>query len=169
MVTGHRRPQPAVLKPLWRAARRAAVQLRTAGIPHQLIGGLALAAHGYVRSTRDVDFLVGDAALVRHGALVTLHPAVPIAIGDIPVDAIPTPNESLLEEPSVRVEGVPVAGAGLLIFMKLQAGRRRDLQDVRVLIEEGIDVVEVRDFLRAIIAPDALIVFDRLVRAVDKT
>lgn len=170
-MVGHRKSKPSDAgAALWQAARAASKQLRAAGIPHQLIGGLALAAHGYVRATHDVDFLVGAEALIQHrGGLVTLHPAVPIAIGDIPIDSIPTPNESLLNESTSKVEGVPVAHAGLLVFMKLRAGRRKDVQDVRELVDAGIHVGSVRDFLFAICVDDDILTqFENIVQDADR-
>jgi hypothetical protein len=41
------------------AAIKTADQLNNLGIRHALAGGLAVGAHGYVRATTDVDFLVG--------------------------------------------------------------------------------------------------------------
>src|SRR5258708_12877563 len=55
------------------AAEVASRKLREAGIPHALAGGLAVGAHGYPRTTDDVDFLVGDEAFLHHaGGPVTL-------------------------------------------------------------------------------------------------
>src|SRR6478609_6891671 len=55
------------------AALTASRKLREAGIPHALAGGLAVGAHGYPRTTDDVDFLVGDEAFEEHaGGFVTL-------------------------------------------------------------------------------------------------
>ena len=44
------------------AALKTAAQLKHLGIRHALAGGLAVGAHGYVRATTDVDFLVGEEA-----------------------------------------------------------------------------------------------------------
>ncbi len=43
---------------LWDAARRAHEVLAEAGLPHALIGGVAVCLHGYERNTVDVDLLV---------------------------------------------------------------------------------------------------------------
>jgi len=37
-------------------------RLRALGIPHALVGGLAVGLHGHPRATKDVDFIVGTAA-----------------------------------------------------------------------------------------------------------
>src|SRR5258708_18040380 len=64
----------------------ASSHLRDAGVPHALAGGLAVGAHGYPRTTDDVDFLVGDEAFVKHaGGLVTLKVPL-IAVGNVRID-----------------------------------------------------------------------------------
>ena len=37
-------------------------RLTDLGVPHMLIGGVAVGLHGYPRATKDVDFLVGPEA-----------------------------------------------------------------------------------------------------------
>src|ERR1700688_5005292 len=70
------------------AAAVASRKLREAGIPHALAGGLAVGAHGYPRTTDDVDFLVGDEAFVQHaGGLVTLKVPL-IAVGKVRIDMV---------------------------------------------------------------------------------
>lgn len=58
---------PAILR---RAAdiSRLLVELN---IPHVLIGGLAVGIHGHPRSTKDVDFMVGDYLLENAPELVS--------------------------------------------------------------------------------------------------
>ncbi len=51
------------------AALKAAAQLTHLGVRHALVDGLAVGAHGYVRATKDVHFLVGDEAFEHHGSL----------------------------------------------------------------------------------------------------
>jgi hypothetical protein len=48
-------------------------QLKTHAIPHVVIGGWAVIAHGYIRTTRDVDVLVPDTPDVRRTVGVALH------------------------------------------------------------------------------------------------
>jgi hypothetical protein len=43
--------------------RRLAQRLEAEGIPYAVIGGMALAAHGYVRMTLDVDILLTSEGL----------------------------------------------------------------------------------------------------------
>ena len=52
------------------AAIKTAVQLAHLGIRHALAGGLAVGAHGYVRATTAIDFLVGEEAFDRQGLVV---------------------------------------------------------------------------------------------------
>jgi hypothetical protein len=62
----------------WKAASAA---LTRAGVRHVVIGGLAVGANGHPRATKVVDFLVGDEAFHHHaGGLVTMNPAIPIAV-----------------------------------------------------------------------------------------
>jgi hypothetical protein len=85
-----KRPNPDLLRDVvaervlaaWQAASGA---LRTAGVRHVVVGGLAVGANGYPRATKDVDFLVGDDAFVHHaGGLVTMNPALPIQVNGVP-------------------------------------------------------------------------------------
>lgn len=48
-------------------------QLRKHAIPHVVIGGWAVIAHGYLRTTKDIDVLVPDTPDVRHMIGVALH------------------------------------------------------------------------------------------------
>jgi hypothetical protein len=139
---------------LWSAAQDASARLTAAGIDHRLIGGLAVAVHGYVRATRDIDFLLSDEAFVEHeGGVVTLHPEVPLRIHGATVDAIPLHGSEIdagiFDENAVVVDGVPVATAAAVVYLKLRASRRRDLHDVRELIAAGLDVEAVAKWLDA--------------------
>jgi len=135
-----------------RAAEVASEKLREAGIPHALAGGLAVGAHGYPRTTDDVDFLVGDAAFVKHaGGLVTLKVPL-IAVGGVRVDFVSveesedegTKLRAAVERPPVSEE-VPIVPLTALIHMKLKAGRQKDLADVVELLKRGevdIDLID---------------------------
>jgi hypothetical protein len=48
-------------------------QLKKHGVPHVVIGGWAVIAHGYVRATRDIDVLVPDALEVRAAVGAALY------------------------------------------------------------------------------------------------
>ena len=44
--------------PLWDAARRCHEALHQRGLAHAIVGGVAVALHGYRRTTADVDVLI---------------------------------------------------------------------------------------------------------------
>jgi len=138
------------------AAEVASRMLREAGVPHALAGGLAVGAHGYPRTTDDVDFLVGDEAFVIHaGGLVTLKVPV-IAVGDVRVDLVSiedSKGEARQLRPAVDappVSGqVPVVPLTALVYMKLKAGRQKDLADLVELLKRGkIDVAAIDHYLQ---------------------
>lgn len=133
------------------AAIKSAQQLTALGIRHALAGGLAVGAHGYVRATTDVDFLVGDEAFEHHGTLVSFKAGVPIEVGGIRIDYLSPASlgaqlEEVLDSPPID-EGLGVVPIEVLVFMKLTAGRRRDLSDVVELIKVGVDVKTIREYL----------------------
>src|SRR5215813_8276411 len=68
------------------AAVKTADQLNHLGIRYALAGGLAVGAHGYIRATTDVDFLVGDEAFEHQGLLVAFKAGVPIEVDGIRID-----------------------------------------------------------------------------------
>jgi len=134
------------------AALESACQLTTLGIRHALAGGLAVGAHGYVRATTYVSFLVGDEAFEHRGALVVFKAGVPIKVGGVQIDYFSPASmgaqlELVLDNPVVH-EGLAVVPIEVLIYMKLTAGRRRDLLDVVELIKVGVDVKSAREYLK---------------------
>ena len=151
---------------VWDAAIKTADQLKQLGIRYALAGGLAVGAHGYLRATSDVDFLVGEEAFEHHGLLVTFRAGVPIEVDGIRIDylspiALGPQLDEALSHPSIS-EGIAVVPIEALIYMKLRARRRRDLLDVVELVKAGADVTRVRSYLVAH-APDLLTQFDELV------
>ena len=91
------RPPGPDLKPLrevvsekvWQAMTEASASLRSHGVGHALVGGLAVGAHGWPRATRDVDFLLDDGAFVKsESGLVTLRAGIPVESHGIAIDAI---------------------------------------------------------------------------------
>jgi hypothetical protein len=145
------------------AAGLASQKLREAGIPHALAGGLAVGAHGYPRTTDDVDFLVGDEAFVKHeGGFVTLKLPL-IAIGNVAIDFVSIDESKgedrqlrpAVEEPP-RSEGVPIVPLPALVYMKLKAGRQKDTADLVELLKRGRVDLEEMDRYLAEYAPDQL-------------
>jgi hypothetical protein len=140
--------------------RGLAKQLEDEGIAYAVIGGMALAAHGYVRMTLDVDVLLTPEGLARFreklvgrgyvagfpGAIKSFRDSKTnvkieiITTGEFPGDGLPKPvsfpdpEGHTIEEDSVRVINLEK-----LIELKLASGlsagnRLRDLADVQDLI-----------------------------------
>jgi hypothetical protein len=143
---------------LWSTAMDCHAALVEAGIPHAIVGGVAVCLHGYRRNTVDLDLLVRGAdqtairaALEGCGYVWQADRAEFRAPSGIPVqfllsgDKAGKNTEIVLPEPdapgaTVEVEGLAVIGLARLIEMKLACGlgspRRthRDLADVVELI-----------------------------------
>ncbi|MEK6301848.1 MAG: hypothetical protein AABO41_14145 [Acidobacteriota bacterium] len=148
------------------AALKTAAQLNLLGIRHALAGGLAVGAHGYIRATTDVDFLVGEEAFDHQGSLVAFKPGVPIEVDGIRIDylspaALGPQLEEVLDHPP-KSEGLAIVPIEALIYMKLAAKRRRDIVDVVELVKAGADVKRVRDYLGQY-AGDLVPLFEELV------
>jgi hypothetical protein len=147
-------------------ALKAAAQLEKLGVRYMLIGGLAVGAHGYVRATTGVNFLVGEEAFEHHRPLVTFKAGVPIEVDGIRIDylspvALGSQLEETLNHPLMN-EDLPVVPIEVLIFMKLKAKRRRGLLDVVELIRAGAVLKPVRDYFKQH-AADLLPMFEGLV------
>ena len=125
-----------------RAAKEFSFRLREAGIRHALVGGLAVAAHGYPRATADVDFLISSehAADLAGDALGGEVSGKTVRFKGVDIDLI-FPNESFLEREIPRTppnrRGVPTISIEVLVCMKLMAARARDQGDVVELIKRG--------------------------------
>jgi hypothetical protein len=145
---------------VYETLRRLARRLDDEAIPYALIGGMALAAHGFVRMTQDVDILMTTQGLDKFRERCVGRGYVPafqgaqkafrdtetgvrveiIATGEFPGDgkpksvAFPDPASS-----SIQHEGMRVITLEKLIELKLASGmtaphRLRDLADVQDLI-----------------------------------
>lgn len=155
MSTGARRGLGAVLDmlaPKYRVAIEEAHRAyEAAGVPHALCGGLAAGAHGEPRATKDVDFVVGEEAFASApGSLVvSFKPGIPIAVGDVPVDSVPIPQEhaAVLRDGIARArldEGIPVLPAAHVVYMKLLSFRAVDRVDIRRMLDAGLAPAEIR-------------------------
>lgn len=150
-------------------------RLEEAKIPYALVGGLALAAHGFVRMTQDVDILMTRQGLetfkqrfVGRGYVMAFSGAqktfrdtetqVRIEIlvtGDYPGDGKPKPV--VFPDPSIVFTergGMRVIPIETLIELKLASGisaphRLRDLADVQDLIAALKLPIEFADTLDA--------------------
>ncbi len=145
----------AVSEQVIQAAQDASRQLEALGIPHALIGGLAVSAHGAPRATKDVDFLVNEKDAFAGTAILSFKQGVPIAVRGVVIDYLTpegSPHAELLRRGLVEAqpsEGIPVIPLEPLVVMKLQAGRRRDLDDVQRLLEPADIENRVRKFIVA--------------------
>ena len=135
-------------------------RLTELGIPHAVVGGMALYRHGFRRSTEDVDLLVTPESLKRiHAELEGRGYLPPFArsknlrdtqtgvkieflkTGDFPGDGKPKPFA--FPDPADVVEvrdGIPVVRLTTLIELKIASGisspdRLKDLADAQELIK----------------------------------
>lgn len=133
-------------------------KLTDLGIPHALIGGLAVGLHGHPRATKDVDFLVGDGAFERLTPFLVYRNELRslVRVGVIDLMPLPTEHPHLSNDLSLQMAGeIPVIATEGLILLKLLANRAQDRADVSMLIEHGADVAAITDYLRKH-APDLL-------------
>jgi hypothetical protein len=160
--------------------RRLAQRLEAEDIPYAVIGGMALAAHGYVRMTLDVDILLTPEGLTRFiekfvgrgyvavfpGAAKSFRDAETkvkveiITAGEFPGDGLPKPVS--FPEPegqTVKEDDVLVINLEKLIELKLASGlsathRMRDLADVQDLIIALNLPLELKDELDESVRPE---------------
>lgn len=142
--------------------RRLTQRLNEEGIPYALLGGLALAEHGYPRLTEDIDLLLSPSGLERFrqrlvgrgyrpafsGAEKTFRDTETgvrieiVTAGEYPGDGLPKPvafPDPATPEMTAEIEGIRVVTLEKLIELKLASGmsaphRLRDLADVQDLI-----------------------------------
>src|SRR5438552_15092704 len=148
------------------ATIKTAEQLNHLGIRYALAGGLAVGAHGYIRATTVVDFLVGEEAFEHQGLMVAFKAGVPIEVDGVRIDYLSPASlgqqlEEVLDHPSVS-EGLAIVPIEVLIYMKLAAKRRKDLVDVIELVKVGADVKRTQDYLRQY-AIDLVPLFEELI------
>lgn len=123
--------------------------LRELGVPHALIGGLAVGVHGHPRGTKDVDFLVGSEAFEITEPLLVYRQELKdlVQVGETDIMSVPPRYPALKEE--LRLEDdIPVISLAGLILMKLDASRPQDREDVRrLLLPRPERIAAVRDHL----------------------
>lgn len=169
---------------------RVLAVLRRMDLPHALIGGWAVVAWGYIRTSEDIDILVDLPPSRRREVLAALDEdyeavwmaggeddpipglvrAVPRSADRFPVDLLPARGRAdrgtLARAVSVRVEGlsIPVVSAEDLIAMKLEAGGGQDYADARRLLEVlkgGLDAARLEASCRERRALDRLALIRR--------
>lgn len=136
------------------------VELDEAGAHFIIVGGYAVAYHGYVRATKDIDVLVRStpenaqrvyAALARFGAhlasfevsaddFATYDGVLQFGVAPLRADILNriagiTFDEAIKSAESIAVDGhsIPVLGLDELLRAKRAAGRPKDLIDVAEL------------------------------------
>lgn len=147
--------------PVHRALQRITQRLNELGIPYAIAGGMALVAHGYERTTVDVDILVTREGLAEiHARLDGLGYVPPfkgsknlrdtetgvkiefLVTGGFPGDGKPKPVA--FPDPAacaVEIETGKYLGLPTLVELKLASGmtnllRAKDIGDVIALIQE---------------------------------
>ncbi|MCP4592384.1 MAG: hypothetical protein GY842_16750 [bacterium] len=132
-------------------ARRVSKALTELGVPHALVGGLAVGLHGYPRATKDVDFLVGPEAFACTTPLLTFREELADVVQWGVIDLIAAlPEDPVLADEVTQggIDFVPVVGIEVLMVMKLRAGRTQDLADIEALVRGGADIAAVLEFLQ---------------------
>lgn len=141
---------------LWEAAHNAHQLLEQAGLPHAIVGGVAVCLHGYQRNTVDVDLLVrrDEAAQVRGvleaagwawnderaeilspGGVVLQFLMAGDKAGTDALVRLPDPGDA---ESVTELEGLPVLTLARLIESKLACGQgnlRRTHKDFADVVE----------------------------------
>ncbi|MHB8419062.1 MAG: hypothetical protein ACYDCL_13375 [Myxococcales bacterium] len=131
--------------------------LAAAGIPHVVVGGIAVNAYGHHYSTKDVDYLVDPADAFDGSVVLTHKQGVPFEVAGVPIDyvtgdpgfpaAVRTAIKENIEAARSRSDQTLVVQDWLLVWLKLNAGRTKDLAAVEGLIQAGLDVESVREAL----------------------
>jgi hypothetical protein len=138
--------------------------LQQLGVAHALIGGLAVGLYGHPRATKDVDFLVSEAAFDRTEPILVYRAELGphVRMGVVDLLAVPRTRPCLARLLNVPAEGrLPVIELPALVLLKLDAGRAQDLADVNALLDAGADYDAIGQFL-AEQAPDLVDRFTEL-------
>jgi hypothetical protein len=141
---------------LWDVARECHEVLQRAGIPHAIIGGVAVCMHGYQRNTVDLDVLIGAAraedvraAMEGAGFKWSDETAEFRSSAGIPVqflnaaDRAGPGSEVRLPDPGdksavTEIDGLPVLSLAKLIESKIACGEgnlRRTHKDFADVVE----------------------------------
>jgi hypothetical protein len=170
----------AALADLPSLAVRLSSALEEAGIPHAISGAVAMAAHGYVRATQDLDVLVLASSMqlprvfeivraqgfegedrelieaIRERYVAALH-AGPVTV-EVLVPVLP--YHRTLAERAVRIAlpdgNVPFVTVEDLIVLKMLWHRAKDVPDIHALIATTLNLDQgyVREALASILPED---------------
>jgi len=130
------------------ALTEASSRLTEMGIPHAIIGGLAVGAWGYPRATKDIDFLVktGD-VFELHGNLLTFQEGIPISVQRVAVDYLTAEEYGLEQQVGREPKSKQVITIEGLFLLKLRAWRRQDQTDLAALIKAGAPAGRIRKWV----------------------
>jgi len=132
-------------------AIRVGDRLTELGVPHALIGGLAVGLNGHPRATRDVDYMVGDEAFEATEPLLVYREELKdlVTMGVVDLLAVPPRYPVLAEQLRVPEPGeIPVVAVEALVLLKLDANRPQDRADVTRLVRAGADPLSIREYLK---------------------
>ncbi len=145
-------------------------------VPHVLVGGIAVGAHGYPYATQDVDYLVPEDAAFEGTVVITFRPGIPIRVGEVAIDylvpggpeVVQRRMQECLDLASKFPGEVVVVPPDLLTFMKLRAGRAKDVAAVVELLKVGMDAEDIRDFLKEAGDAEVLKRFERCIKKMEE-
>ncbi len=168
-----KRLDDAVSQTVIDAMHQASEHLKSIGVRHMLIGGLAVGAYGWPRATKDVDFVIGPEGFTKSPAgLVFFVDDMPLRVGKVAIDnMVPAAEDEYLFDLLGKVhvsDGIPVAPIEGLTVMKLRSPRKKDEADlVEIWKNRLLDKVYVEAYLSTN-APDLLGKFYGILDQVDK-
>jgi hypothetical protein len=156
-------------------AKQVSEHLKSKGIKHAIIGGIAVSAFSPPRTTEDVDFLIpesdsgvvyefGDPAPVSGIYLQGLT----VEVEGHNVDFMFLPDdlsENVLLSGNI-IDGIPIIPQEVLIFLKLKVGRVKDIGDVVAMLKTGGDRDKFKKFLKKY-SPDMLEDFESIIMMAD--
>lgn len=159
-------------------AKKMSGELAKRGIPHAVIGGMAVSAFSPPRTTNDVDFLISesDAGVAEEFGETTPVSGnhlqgVSVEVDGHPIDLMflpdDLPGEVLSSGP--KVDGIPVLSAQALVLLKMKAARTKDVGDVVEILKARPgeqDRAAIRKFVKKY-APDVLDDYDSTVMLAD--
>ena len=150
-------------KKVLETAQAVSAQFTRKGVPHVIVGGLAVTAYGYRRYTEDVDVLVPSFRddIVKHGLrgearLLSMTGLVGRSFtkNGVEVDILrPASLESKALDAAASAPivdpdtNLPIVSIEALIFLKLLAGRAEDEGDIVRLVKLEVVPPNVRAFL----------------------
>lgn len=151
--------------------------LQKAGVAHVVIGGMAVNAYGHHYSTDDVDYLVDPKEAFLGTVVLTHREGVPFAVGEVGIDYLtatkdmPAKVRAAIAQHLRASRSAPaklfVVSDWLLVWLKLNVGRTKDMAGVEGLLHKGLDAAYVRSKLVSVGPPRVVALFDRCIAHVE--